>query len=721
MKTPLLSICGFLTASLHLAAAVSFNNFDTNWFNTANSRINFRTNSTQKFWFVTNAFGLTGSTATFIRSDGTQATPGGGGGFAGAVSNNVASAGLLAVDSTKTNGVAATLAMVTNVLGLTGATSTFLRSDGTQAAPPGTASNWTASGTTNSSLDGGAFLNFLRATNHVSFLASTVPGTPTSGIRLYSDTTNHFGWIGTNGFTRIFDGTGNTANRTYTLPDKDGTVAEVSDINYANVTNALALTGSTATFLRSDGIQAAPAGSGGGTVGTMINTTTPVQYDLVRFKSTDPTNAEPSTIVANGSSLKLGHDAASPVAQTIIASGPRGGTDSNVAGASMNINGSPGTGTGTGGAINIGTSPAGSTGSTTNASVTALSIASTGVATFSFQLVDSYTSVASTPAETLTGTWFAGGSATTTKPHFLIEPTGTTSTGWVTTGTGLGINAASGFAGNLMDLQLNGATKLSVASGGTLTSVGDIIAGNQGFTTTASTGWYKFTSRGNITAPADGQILFRNNGNAGFTTLQLGPDDSSPDSIVNVRGANGVGTDIAGGSVGYDGGGGTGTGAGGDSTLRTTFSSKSTGSAANTKVDRFRVVAKGKVLTSTSASSLFEVALPTLTMCGGKIEATIVCTDGTDMQSFSQTIVFSAVNKGGTYTTQIVVDPTDLISAVGAKSVSAGTLTTVWSVLNGTNKITVQLTPTTSLTPSTNAFIVYYTVTNNSEQAITIL
>jgi hypothetical protein len=65
-------------------------------------------------------------------------------------------------------------------------------------------------------------------------------------------------------------------------------------------------------------------------------------------------------------------------------------------------------------------------------------------------------SAASVPAESLTGNWFTGGSATTTKPHFLIEPTGATSTGWGTSGTGLGVNAASGFAGNLVDLQLNG-------------------------------------------------------------------------------------------------------------------------------------------------------------------------------------------------------------------------------------------------------------------------
>jgi hypothetical protein len=42
----------------------------------------------------------------------------------------------------------------------------------------------------------------------------------------------------------------------------------------------------------------------------------------------------------------------------------------------------------------------------------------------------------------------------------LIEPTGTTSTAWSTSGTGLGVNAASGFAGNLLDLQVNGTSQL---------------------------------------------------------------------------------------------------------------------------------------------------------------------------------------------------------------------------------------------------------------------
>ena len=73
---------------------------------------------------------------------------------------------------------------------------------------------------------------------------------------------------------------------------------------------------------------------------------------------------------------------------------------------------------------------------------------------------------ASTPPLDITGTWFTGGTSTTTKPQVLIEPAGTTSTAWSTSGTGLGVNAASGFAGRLLDLQLNGTSNFNVDSTG---------------------------------------------------------------------------------------------------------------------------------------------------------------------------------------------------------------------------------------------------------------
>lgn len=349
---------------------------------------------------------------------------GGGSGIVGTVSNNVASAGLLAVDSTKTNGIAATLAHMTNALGLTGSTTTFLRSDGTQATPSGGGSdNWTASGTTNSTLAGIGSLHGLvvtnsvtigstnvtdelagkqpldsdltaiaaltttgimsrtgagnyatrdmqagsnivlsnsdgvagnpsiatsqnptfatvTATNGVKMTAGAVPSTPASGIVLYSDTTNHFGWIGTNGFTRIFDGTANTTDRIYTLPDKNGTVAMTSDIV-------------------------------AGTVGTMINTTTPVLYELYRAKDTTTTNVEPGNLFANGTSLKLGVDKATPDAQRLTAGAPTG---ANTVGANLTIAAPSGTGTGTGGSLLLGMSVAGSSSSVTNPTVTAITI-----------------------------------------------------------------------------------------------------------------------------------------------------------------------------------------------------------------------------------------------------------------------------------------------------------------------------------------------------------
>ena len=99
------------------------------------------------------------------------------------------------------------------------------------------------------------------------------------------------------------------------------------------------------------------------------------------------------------------------------------------------------------------------------AGLTSASIGSTG------EINISLAGAASTPPVSFTGSWFTGGTATTTKPQLLIEPTGTTSTAWSTNGTGLGVNAASGFSGLLADLQLNGTSEW--AFGTTALTVGD--------------------------------------------------------------------------------------------------------------------------------------------------------------------------------------------------------------------------------------------------------
>lgn len=165
----------------------------------------------------------------------------------------------------------------------------------------------------------------------------------------------------------------------------------------------------------------------------------------------------------------------------------------------------------------------GTVGATTPAAATITTLNSLG------QHVNSLNGSASTPPFKLTGTWFASGDATTTKPHLLIEPTGATSTNWSTVGTGLGINAPSGFTGNLLDLQNNGATAFRISSNGTITaSSGVNTSGN--IVNGATTGYY-WSGRSSIWSPADSQILLQNNASSDFARLMFGGTTSSFPSI----------------------------------------------------------------------------------------------------------------------------------------------------------------------------------------------
>jgi hypothetical protein len=102
------------------------------------------------------------------------------------------------------------------------------------------------------------------------------------------------------------------------------------------------------------------------------------------------------------------------------------------------------------------------------AGLSTLTADGSGNVTLTARWTNSTNGAASAPPGAFTGTWFTGGTATTTKPQFLIEPTGTTSTAWSTNGTGFGVNAPSGFTGNLLDLQVNGTSQLRVNNAGTI-------------------------------------------------------------------------------------------------------------------------------------------------------------------------------------------------------------------------------------------------------------
>ena len=71
----------------------------------------------------------------------------------------------------------------------------------------------------------------------------------------------------------------------------------------------------------------------------------------------------------------------------------------------------------------------------------------------------------------VTGSWFVG-----TTPQVLIQPSTATTGAWSANGTGLGVNAASGFTGNLLDLQVNGSSTLNVSGAGVVTIQGGAVA-----------------------------------------------------------------------------------------------------------------------------------------------------------------------------------------------------------------------------------------------------
>lgn len=139
-----------------------------------------------------------------------------------------------------------------------------------------------------------------------------------------------------------------------------------------------------------------------------------------------------------------------------------------------------------------------------------------GANTFTGQQVITLNGAASTPPLAIIGTVFSGGSTTSTKPQFLVEPTGTTSTGWSTGGTLIGANIVNTFAGNLIDVQTSGVSKFAVSAAGAVSAVSNVQSG--------ASALLGFTSRSHFLSPADGRISATNNAGTGFTRLNLGPD-----------------------------------------------------------------------------------------------------------------------------------------------------------------------------------------------------
>lgn len=160
---------------------------------------------------------------------------------------------------------------------------------------------------------------------------------------------------------------------------------------------------------------------------------------------------------------------------------------------------------------------------TASASTGAVTLSLPSAITFPGTQTSAQAAAASTPAWGLTGAVFAG-TGTTSTPLAYINAGASAPTNWSTNGTYFGINAASGFTGNIMDFRINGNTFVAgLASNGLLTL-------NNGITIGSGTA-VLWTGRGGLVSGTDGIINLRNNANNGFGRLQFGGTTSSFSAI----------------------------------------------------------------------------------------------------------------------------------------------------------------------------------------------
>lgn len=205
-----------------------------------------------------------------------------------------------------------------------------------------------------------------------------------------------------------------------------------------------------------------------------------------------------------------------------------------------------------------------------------------------------------------------------------------------------------------------------------------------------------------------------------INNIQLGADSDSPvaRTIYGEGGRNGISNNATGGALTDRPGLGTG------NTLpgKRYFDGDVPGSSGTTAhATVHRMVLNGYItgLTSGGATSVLDIALTASPQAaGGKILCSIYASDGTDIQSVSGTVRWSAIRTGAgpTYAgaAGTAGAPEETVIA------STGTLSSTWALVSGTNKMTLQITPTsTVITPT--SFILEYKVLNHSDQQVTPL
>ena len=175
-------------------------------------------------------------------------------------------------------------------------------------------------------------------------------------------------------------------------------------------------------------------------------------------------------------------------------------------------------------------------------------------------------------------------------------------------------------------------------------------------------------------------------------TLQLGIDSSSP-ITQTLKGPDGSGANIAGGSMVVNGGKSTGTGRGGAVSIQTSLSG-TTGSSVNSSANRYYASAKPVALTEATATTVGNIAMGSSKYVGATVVVTVNARDATDFQCLTSTLNVNAVNKAGTVTATIT-------AVDGTAAASAGTLIATYTAVANGASVDIKCSATSSLTQTT--------------------
>ena len=262
---------------------------------------------------------------------------------------------------------------------------------------------------------------------------------------------------------------------------------------------------------------------------------------------------------------------------------------------------------------------------------------------------------------------------------------------FIRSGTGAPLQLGSNNANSKVTINSDGTVSMSSTTASTTPLTGALkIAGGTGIAGDLSVG-------GNISGTSTTTSI---NSGRNLTSNTAGVDLS-----IKSNGATVGATDKSGGELYLTPGISTGNGT---STIRLQrYSRLPTSSTSDNTAMNALLIPSEKNLVNNTATSIFSIPLTSLGMAGGNISITINVTDGTDIQSYTGYISFSAVNKAGTYTTSIHYNGTpDIVMS------NISTLVVTPSILTGTNIITIQVNANSSLTPT--SMKCYYTLHNGS-------